>query len=108
MKLYHITHVKNQVSIMTQGLDPSRAKNQRLAVWACTESKIQWGIVHVLAKPRNKGATIEDVVVMEIEVPDSWLTRYAKGVWYSYTSVPASRIVAVRPASEYGPSAEQE
>ena len=106
MKLFHCTNRKNLESIQASGLDPAKAAGIRKAVWAGSSSKIAWAIVHVLSKARNRGCTIEDLVVIELEVPRSQLTRHARSVWYSYSTVSASQIVAVRDASVYGPSAE--
>ena len=106
MKLYHVTNRKNLASIQAVGLDPARSVGVRKAVWAGTASKVAWGIVHVLGKARNKGCTIDDLVVVEINVSRGSLTRHCSSVWYSYQTVTPSQIVVVRDASEYGPAAE--
>ena len=106
MKLYHCTNRKNLESIQAIGLDPSRAAGARKAVWAGASSKIAWAIVHVLSKDRNRGCSIDDLVVIELDVPRSQLTRHARSVWYSYATISPSQIVAIRDASVYGPSAE--
>jgi hypothetical protein len=106
MRLFHCTRRSNLESIQTAGLDPQRATQKRKAVWAGASSKIAWAIVHVLTKARNRGCSIEDLVVIEVEVPRSQLTRHCRSVWYSYATVTPEQIVTVHDASEYGPSAE--
>jgi hypothetical protein len=108
MKLFHITHRNNLASIQATGLEPERAVGARKAVWAGTQARVQWGIVHVLSKPRNKGATVEDIVVLELEVSRRTLTRYGRvrGVWFTPCTVPPSSIVAMHEAAEYGKGVE--
>ena len=106
MKIFHCTNRKNLESIQAVGLDPEKAAGVRKAVWAAAASKIAWAIVHVLAKARGRGCSLDDLVVIELDVPRSQLTRHSRSVWYSYATVCPSRIVAIRDASHYGPSAE--
>jgi hypothetical protein len=41
---------------------------------------------------RRHGGRIESVVVLEIEVPRSWLRRSKKGHWYSPRDISPERI----------------
>ena len=50
--------------------------------------------------------TIDDIVVLELSVPRTSLTRHARGVWYDYSTITPEAISAVRDAREYGPGAE--
>jgi hypothetical protein len=46
-------------------------------------------VAHVI---RRHGGRIESVVVLEIDVPRSWLRRSKKGLWYSRYDIPPERI----------------
>ncbi len=102
MRLVHVTDSRNLPSIQARGLDPSKATGKRAAVWLLAPSNEPWGVAHTLGKPRAKGRGIEHHVVLEIEVPRAWLTRFARGVWFCGWVIPAARITAIRPAAECG------
>jgi hypothetical protein len=51
-----------------------------------------WACLHVI---RRHGGKAQEVVVLEIDVPRSWLQRHggaAKALWYSRRDVPPERI----------------
>lgn len=102
MRLIHVTDAANLDSIKAIGLDHTRATGKRAAVWAVTPSNEPWAILHTLEKPRARraGRTAADHVVLEIEVPRSWLVRYQTGVWYCYRNIPFSRVRKIRNAAE--------
>ena len=41
---------------------------------------------------KRHGGRVEDVVILEVEVPRSWLRRNRKRLWYSTSDVPFARI----------------
>ena len=96
MKLVHVTDGANLPSIMESGLDPSLATGKRQAVWFLSPSLEGWGLVHTIAKPRAKGRTIQDHIVLEVNIPRSWLKRYRRGIWYCERVVPSSRIAVIK------------
>jgi hypothetical protein len=59
------------------------------AVWLGSPAACSWAAIHVA---RRHKARIEDVIVLEVTVPRSWLRRSRKRLWYSLRDVPPSRI----------------
>ena len=103
MKLYHATTRANLASILEHGLrvvkaDPT-AKIK--GVWACTASNRGWAILHTQRKHK---ALLEDVVVIEINVPKNQLTRFKRGFFYSKTDIGAERVNTVIPGEHFGRS----
>jgi hypothetical protein len=89
MILRHATPAKNLNSILRLGLLCSCSKGKMPAVWACAPDKTLWAAAHVV---KRHGGRIESTVVLEIDVPRSWLRRSRKGLWYSPRDIPAARI----------------
>ena len=104
MKLYHITRRENLDSILSSGLDPQRAKGVRKSVWGVTPGHVAWALIHVLAKPWNKGATLSDLVVIELTLSRSQVRRYQRKIYYTTASVVSVPVTAdmVIDASEFG------
>ena len=78
MKLYHATLKTHLNSICDNGLDPDLATGKLKVIWLHTKSRRHWAIAHV--QKRHK-VTLEDVVVIEVNVPRSRLTRRWRGLW---------------------------
>lgn len=104
MKLYHITARKNLKSILRTGLDPQRARGVRKSVWGVTPGHVAWALIHVLAKPWNKGAALSDLVVIEMTLPRSQVRRYQRKIWYTVETVECVPVSAsmVLDAAEFG------
>jgi hypothetical protein len=51
-----------------------------------------WALAHTVSR---HGAHIERAVVLQVDVPRSWLRRSKTGLWYSVRDVPADRIGGV-------------
>jgi hypothetical protein len=103
MRLFHATTVQRLAAIRQQGLLVSKADgNAKIkGVWVCTASNRSWAILHTQRKHK---AQLADVVVIEVTVAKSHLTRFKKGFYYSKTDVPASRIGQVTPGENFGQS----
>jgi hypothetical protein len=57
---------------------------------ACSEARTAWAALHVV---RRHGGRVEQVVVLEVNVPRSWLWRTRNaGLWYVLRDVPAARL----------------
>jgi len=81
MKVRHATTKQALREIVAAGyLDPSRAKGAIKGVWLHTPGKTAWAILHTA---KRHGAEIDDVVVIDLVVPASFLTRRGKGLWTS-------------------------
>ncbi len=92
MLLRHATLARYLPSIIKAGLLTSKSKGKLPAVWLCSAAKTLWAAAHVV---RRHGGRIESVVVLEIDVPRSWLKRHggaAKGIWYSLRDIPPQSI----------------
>jgi RNA:NAD 2'-phosphotransferase (TPT1/KptA family) len=89
MLLRHATLARNLPSIIKAGLLTSKSEGKLPAVWLCSAAKTLWAAAHVV---RRHGGRIESVVVLEIDVPRSWLRRSKKGLWYCDRDIPPERI----------------
>lgn len=106
MILRHATTRQNLESIQRDGLLVSKADaGARIkAVWLHAPSMSAWSVVHTI---RKHGASLEDVVVLEVNVPRKGLQRFRRGLWFSRQDVPASAIVNVIDGTAFGASASE-
>jgi hypothetical protein len=96
--LRHATPARNLTSILRSGLLTSCAKGKLPVVWACSPSRSSWAVLHVI---KRHGGKVETTVVLEMDVPRSWLRRSArKRVWYSPRDIPPGHIKRVLCFSE--------
>lgn len=73
-------------------------------VWLHSPSKSAWAILHTV---KRHGGRVEGIVVIEADVPRSWLRRNRKRLWYSRRDIPPERFVRVIDFAEVaGPSAD--
>jgi hypothetical protein len=89
MLLRHATPLSNLPSIQQLGLLTSKSQGRRKVVWLHTASKSEWAALHTVER---HGGRVENVVIIEIEVPRNWLRRARRGLRYSLRDVPANRI----------------
>ena len=89
MLLRHATPARNVNSILQGGLRTSRSKGKLAAVWVCSPARSWWAVLHVV---RRHGGRVESTVVLEVDVPRSWLRRNRKGLWYVPRDIPPDRI----------------
>jgi hypothetical protein len=84
----------------------SYSRGRLPVVWACSPARSWWAVLHVIKRHRGR---VESMVVLEIDVPRSWLRRNRKGLWYSPRDIPPGRIRRVLTFQELaGPSADGE
>jgi hypothetical protein len=88
MRLRHATLKPNLPSIDKHGLLCSKSEGKKKVVWLHIASRSAWAAVHTV---RRHGNRIENVVVIEVEVPRSWLRRSKKGLWYCKRDIPPER-----------------
>jgi len=96
MRLLHSSFEKNRESILKHGLCVRFSTSGVRRVWVCKPFKGKWAARHVCRRHREKAA---NVIVLVVNVPDSWLTRYADGVYFCDRDVPPAHIEEVRGAS---------
>ena len=87
--LRHATRARNLPGIIRGGLLTRKSRGQLAVVWACCRAKTAWAALHTV---KRHGGRIEEVVILEIDVPRSWLRKSRKGLWYSTGDVPADRV----------------
>ena len=104
--LYHATTRSNLESIREHGLLVSKAdsKAKIKGCWLHTRSMSPWGCLHTIRKHK---ARLEDVVILEVSVPRSWLTRFRTGLWYSKRDIPVERIGRVIEGTEFSASVSE-
>jgi len=88
MLLRHATPKRNLPSIQQTGLLTSKSKGKLAVVWLHSPAKSAWAVVHTV---RRHGGRVEQVVVIELTVPRSWLRRSKRGLWYCPKDVPPGR-----------------
>jgi hypothetical protein len=49
-----------------------------LLVWLHTPGRIPWAVLHVV---RRHGVALTDVIVLDVQVPRSWLQHAGRGLW---------------------------
>ena len=89
MQIRHATPARNLNSILRLGLLCSHSKGKLAVVWGCSPAKSWWSVIHVV---KRHGGRVESTVVLEVDVPRSWLRRSRKGLWYCPRDVPPARI----------------
>ena len=89
MLLRHATLRKYLPGIERHGLLCGKSLGKLKVVWLHAPSKTAWALLHTV---RRHGGRIEDVVVLEIDVPRGWLRKSRRGLWYSVNDIPFERM----------------
>jgi hypothetical protein len=98
MILRHATPARNLTSILRSGLLTSCTQGKLPAVWMTAPSRTTWAVLHAI---KRHGGRVETTVVLEVDMPRSWLRRSArKRVWYTLRDIPPERIKRVLCFSE--------
>ena len=105
MQLRHATLKSNLESIMREGLLPSKSRGKRQAVWLHTASRTPWAILHMQSK---WASALEDVVILTVEIPRSWLTRHQAGLWYCGRVISPRQIINRTDGTVYAVSPVQD
>jgi hypothetical protein len=106
MLLRHATPARNLNSILRAGLLTSKSQGRLPAVWFISPGQSSWATLHVV---KRHGGRVESVVILEVDVPRSWLRRSPrKLLWYSLRDIPPDRVKRVFTFQEMaGTSAEK-
>jgi hypothetical protein len=106
MLLRHATPARNLTSILRSGLLTSCSKGKLPAVWLVAPSRTTWGMLHAV---KRHGGRVETTVVLEVDVPRSWLRRSSrKRVWCTLRDIPPDRIKRVLCFSELAGASTEE
>src|SRR5262249_5074584 len=89
MLLRHATLARNLNSILRLGLLTSFSRGKLPVVWACSPARSSWAVLHVVKRHRGR---VESTVVLEVDLPRSWLRRSRKGLWYTARDIFPDRI----------------
>jgi hypothetical protein len=92
MLLRHATLARNLSGIIRAGLLTSKSRGRLPVVWLCCPAKTAWAALHTV---RRHGGRVEEVVILEVDVPRRWLRRSKKGLWYCPRDVPPERVRGV-------------
>ena len=90
MRLRHATRRRNLPGIDRRGLLCCKSLGKLKVVWLHAPGKTAWALLHTV---RRHGGRIEDVVVLELDVPRGWLRKSRRGLWYSVRDIPFDRAV---------------
>jgi hypothetical protein len=103
--LRHATPIRNLRSIERAGLLCSKSQGRRPVVWLHSPSKSSWAVLHVVKRHDGR---VQDVVIIEADVPRRWLRRNRRRLWFCPRDVPPSRFRRVIGFAEIaGPSADE-
>lgn len=89
MLLRHATPRRNLGTIQQSGLLCSKSQGRLSVVWLHSPSKSSWATLHTV---KRHGGRVEGVVIIEVEVPRSWLRRNRRKLWYCPRDIPATRL----------------
>ena len=89
MLLRHATPARNLAGIRRAGLLTRKSQGRLKVVWLHAPDKTPWATLHTV---KRHGGRVENVVVLEMNVPRSWLRRSKRGLWYCPRDVPPGRI----------------
>ncbi len=92
MLLRHATLSRRLASICKAGLLTSKSRGKLPVVWLHSPFCSAWAGWHTI---KRHGGRIENVVILEIDVPRRWLRRSKRGLWYCPRDVPPERIRGV-------------
>lgn len=93
MRLWHTTLVDNLPGIYSRGILTAMSQGKMRAVWVHALEQRSWAFLHTI---KRHGGRIEDVISLEVDVPDEWVRRSsADGLFYVKHDVPPSCIVNV-------------
>jgi len=84
--MVHATTRRSLRSILVDGrLRADKSKVSRRAVYLATPAQRLWAVDHVA---RRHGVKISDVVLIEVNVPRTWLRRHNRSLWYCMRDIP--------------------
>lgn len=91
MILRHAT-TKSSLSAITDSgkLDPECSQGKLKAVWLHSPSRTAWAILHVQARHK---VSVDDVVVLELQIARRQVVRRKSGLWSSQVAIPITRMV---------------
>jgi RNA:NAD 2'-phosphotransferase (TPT1/KptA family) len=80
MLLRHATPRRNLPSILSRGLLCARSKGRLPVVWLHSATATPWATLHVV---RRHGGRVENIVILEVELPRARLRRNRRRLWFA-------------------------
>jgi hypothetical protein len=102
MLLRHATLLRKLPSIARRGLLCSKSQGLRKVVWLHAAAKSSWAALHTV---KRHGGRVEQVIILEMDVPRAWLKRSRRGLWYSTRDIPPGRVKRVVAFEDYADAA---
>jgi len=87
--LRHATPARNLPGIIKAGLLTSKSRGKLPVVWLHAPGQTGWAVLHTVKRHHCRA---EQVSILAVAVPRSWLRRSKKGLWYSVRDIPVDRI----------------
>ena len=87
--LIDVSPTAREAGILRAGLLTSKSQGKLPVVWLGSPSRSTWAILHTI---KRHGGRVESTVVLEVDVPRSWLRRSRKGLWFCPRDIPPDRI----------------
>lgn len=87
MKLRHATPARNLRSIRRRGLLIAKSQCKQPVIWLHVPGRSAWAVLHTM-----KWHTGNNVVVAEVSVPRTWLSRSRTGLWFCDRDIPPGRL----------------
>jgi hypothetical protein len=84
----HATLARNLASILRSGLLTNKSRGRFKAVWLHAAGRSHWAALHTVER---HGGRVEEVVILTVCVPRSWLKRHGgsvEGLWRSVRDIP--------------------
>jgi hypothetical protein len=90
---------KHLDSILRRGLLCSKSRGKLKVVWLHAAAASSWATLHTI---KRHGGRVEEVVILEVDVPRSWLRRSRRRLWCATRDIPPDRIRHVFTFGEVG------
>jgi hypothetical protein len=87
MWLRHATPMGNLPSIKRRGLDPKQSRGHQEVVWLHRPSRTAWALLHTQQRHHTS-----DVIVIDVNVPRSWVQRRRCGLWTCRRTIEPHRL----------------
>jgi hypothetical protein len=88
MLLRHASPLRNLASIQRFGLLTNKSRGKLPVIWLHAASKSAWAMLHSV---KRHGGKVQDVIVLELDIPRRWLRRSRRGLWYCRRDIPPGR-----------------
>jgi hypothetical protein len=83
MKLRHATPARNVRSILRRGLLTAKSKCRMPVIWLHAAGRSPWATLHTMRRHHCNNVTI-----IEVSIPRTWLTRSKAGLWFCNRNIP--------------------